>query len=120
MFYRAIQLTGATDRPVRQLGLRLTDLRVSRLLFTRCLLGTQHWNECLQSVPTVYFLLTFITTLGLRRCSVVNVPEQQSCFCFSGPLPITSDAACPPHFCGLEVFRRAEAAASSVFFSAAF
>lgn len=57
---------------------------------------------------------------GLRRCSMANVPDQQSCFCFSGPLPITSDAACPPYFCGLEVFRRAEAAASSVFFSATF
>lgn len=120
MFYRAIQLTGATDRPVRQLGLRLTDLRVSRLLLQGVCWGLKTRMSACRAFLPMYFLLTFITTLGLRRCSVVNVPEQQSCFCFSGPLPITSDAACPPHFCGLEVFRRAEAAASSIFFSATF
>lgn len=63
------------------------------------------------------FLPCTSSSFSSRR-STANVPDQQSCVCFSGPLPITSDAACPPHFCGLEVIRRAEAAASSVFFSA--
>lgn len=65
------------------------------------------------------FLPCTSSSFSSRR-STANVPDQQSCVCFSGPLPITSDAACHPHFCGLEVIRRAEAAASSVFFSATF
>lgn len=68
------------------------------------------------SACRAFLLCTSSSFLSWR--STANVPDQQSGVCFSGPLPITSDAACPPHFCGLEVVRRAEAAASSVFFSA--
>lgn len=120
VLYRDIQLTSGRNRPRRQPGLVLTALHVSRFLFhSRCLWGTQHWNEWLQRQPCCAFPPHLTTTLGLKGSSMVNVRNQESHFYFSGPLPITSDATCLPHRRGVQVFRRAEAAASPLF-SAAF
>ena len=84
-------------------------------------LGPGAWISGSGGVSALLFLFPISRiALGLKGPSLISVSDWSSS-CFSVLLPASPDATCLPHFSSAaQVFRRAEAAASPVFFSATF